>query len=58
MADSNTDQVQYLKWEDYQTYIKAIAEFRDHIVNDPNYLRIFHQQHLARKHPDTKKQAG
>jgi len=57
-VDSDVDQVQYLEWEDYQTYVKAITEFRDHIMNDPSYLRIFHQQHFVRRHSDTKNNQG
>ncbi|KAI0063355.1 ARM repeat-containing protein [Artomyces pyxidatus] len=43
----NSDQLQYLDWEDYQKYIGSLAELRDHCAYDPGYVRVFHQQSLS-----------
>ncbi|TBU55148.1 armadillo-type protein [Dichomitus squalens] len=38
--------LQYLDWTDFQRYMKAIADNRDNLVHDPEYLQAFHREHL------------
>lgn len=40
-------ELQYLEWSDFCRYVQALHASREHILNDPAYLRILHQQHLA-----------
>ncbi|KAI0270487.1 hypothetical protein BC834DRAFT_967272 [Gloeopeniophorella convolvens] len=51
----DTSQLTYLGWDDYQKYLEALAEYREHCVHDPNYIRAVHQQYLARDPSDKKK---
>ncbi len=39
--------LQYLEWSDFCRYVQALQASKEHILNDPDYLRVFHQQHLA-----------
>ncbi|TFY70773.1 hypothetical protein EVG20_g2223 [Dentipellis fragilis] len=50
-----SSQLQYLDWADYHKYAKAVTEFRDHIVNDPGYIRVFQLQYLAWPKSDSRK---
>ena len=50
--------LQYLDWADFQKYMKAIAENRDNLVHDPEYLQAFHHEHLGTSKADSKKTAG
>ncbi|KAH9920883.1 armadillo-type protein [Epithele typhae] len=51
-------QLQYLDWTDVQKYLVALAEIRDPIVHDAEYLQAFHHEHLAQRKGDPKKLAG
>ncbi|KAF8259327.1 armadillo-type protein [Lactarius quietus] len=51
----STSQLKYLNWDDFQKYTEAIAAYREHCIHDPNYIRVVHQQYLARDPSDKKK---
>ncbi|KAA1474189.1 hypothetical protein DENSPDRAFT_781033 [Dentipellis sp. KUC8613] len=42
-----SSQLQYLDWADYRKYTEAILVFRDHVINDPGYVRVFQLQYLT-----------
>jgi U3 small nucleolar RNA-associated protein 10 len=46
--------LQYLDVADMSNYIKFIIDSKDLIVQDGNYMQIFHQQHLSRTKSDSK----
>lgn len=50
--------LQYLDWADFQKYMRAVGESRDHLVHDPEYVRTFHREHLAPSKGESKKNAG
>lgn len=50
--------LQYLDWADLQKYMKAIAENRENLTHDPEYLHTFHREHLAVVKGGVKKTAG
>jgi U3 small nucleolar RNA-associated protein 10 len=41
-----TAQLQYVDTKDLSTYIKAMTENRDQLVQDPRYIQVFHQRHF------------
>jgi U3 small nucleolar RNA-associated protein 10 len=49
--------LQYLDRNDYRKYLRALTGHRDHLVADPSYIKVFHQQHLGRDKSDKKKEA-
>lgn len=50
--------LQYLDWADFQKYMKAIADNRDNLVHDPEYLQAFHRECLGLIKGESKKTAG
>ncbi|KAL4062956.1 hypothetical protein V8B97DRAFT_2026593 [Scleroderma yunnanense] len=42
-ASSN---LQYLDTKDLVTYVKAIVESRDHLIQDASYITVFHHRHF------------
>jgi hypothetical protein len=44
--------------KDYRSYLEAIAAKRDHLIRDPEYLRIFQQTELARRKPGQRNSKG
>ncbi|KAI0742763.1 hypothetical protein C8Q80DRAFT_1221194 [Daedaleopsis nitida] len=55
---ADTAKLRYLDWADFQKYMKAIGEGRDHLVHDPEYVQTFHREHLAPSKGESKKTAG
>ena len=49
--------LQYLDQEDLKRYLHALVQHRDHFLNDPSYLKVFHEQHLIRDKSDKKRDA-
>ena len=49
--------LQYLDQDDLKRYLNALVEHCDHFLNDPSYLKIFHEQHLIRAKSDKKRDA-
>ena len=49
--------LQYLDVADVLNYVKCILHSKDHIIQDGNYFKIFHQQHLTRDKSDSKADA-
>ncbi|KIJ18295.1 hypothetical protein PAXINDRAFT_97715, partial [Paxillus involutus ATCC 200175] len=41
-----SSQLQYVDTKDLSTYIKAMTENRDQLVQDPRYIQVFHQRHF------------
>jgi len=39
--------LQYLDAKDLEVYLKALLDSRSLLVQDSNYIKVFHQQHLA-----------
>ncbi|OJA15136.1 hypothetical protein AZE42_07566 [Rhizopogon vesiculosus] len=39
--------LQYLDGKDLEAYLKALRDSRSLLVQDSNYIKVFHQQHLA-----------
>ncbi|KAG2363636.1 hypothetical protein BDR07DRAFT_1471237 [Suillus spraguei] len=39
--------LQYLDAKDLEAYLKALLEYRTLLVQDGNYIKVFHQQHFA-----------
>ncbi|KAI0369251.1 hypothetical protein BV20DRAFT_968110 [Pilatotrama ljubarskyi] len=44
---SDSANLQYLDWADFQKYTKAIGETRDNLEHDPDYLQAFHREYLS-----------
>ncbi|EIW76657.1 hypothetical protein CONPUDRAFT_168479 [Coniophora puteana RWD-64-598 SS2] len=40
-------ELQYLEWKDLSVYLQALVASREQLVQDPNYIKTFHQQHLG-----------
>ena len=53
-----SSRLQYLDWADVQKYARALAEARDSLVHDPEYVQAFHREHLASIKGEPKKVAG
>ncbi|KDR78387.1 hypothetical protein GALMADRAFT_245550 [Galerina marginata CBS 339.88] len=53
----NNKIIQYLDQEDLKRYLNGLVEHRDHFLNDPSYLKVFHEQHLGRTKADKKHDA-
>ncbi|KAF9221723.1 hypothetical protein BS17DRAFT_710411 [Gyrodon lividus] len=41
-----SSQLQYVDTNDLSAYIKTMIENRDQLVQDPNYIQVFHQRHF------------
>ncbi|KAH7920221.1 hypothetical protein BV22DRAFT_1199044 [Leucogyrophana mollusca] len=39
--------LQYLDAKDLTVYLKSLGEQREQLVQDPDYIKVFHQQHFA-----------
>ena len=50
--------LQYLDLADFQKYAKALAEVRDSLTHDPEYVQAFHREHLAPTKGESKKISG
>lgn len=50
--------LQYLDWSDFCRYVQSLDRSREHLVNDPSYLRIFHQENLILRKGEGKKESG
>lgn len=55
---SFTADLQYLDWADFNRYIQALEDSREHLVNDASYLRVLHQQHLLPVKGESKKHSA
>ncbi|KAI5117129.1 hypothetical protein M0805_007713 [Coniferiporia weirii] len=47
--------LQYLDWSDERKYLSLLAEHRDHLVNDPEYLTLLHHEYLSPSKAEGKK---
>ncbi|KAK0200852.1 hypothetical protein DFS33DRAFT_1386800 [Desarmillaria ectypa] len=54
---ASTVNLQYLDQDDLKRYLVAIAEHEEHLLHDPAFLSIFHQEHLQRLKSDKRKHA-
>ncbi|KAG5718058.1 U3 small nucleolar RNA-associated protein 10, partial [Termitomyces sp. T112] len=52
---NSENQLQYLDRDDVKTYLDAIIQCKDHLAHDPEYIKVFHQEHLGRNKADKKK---
>ncbi|CCM00706.1 uncharacterized protein FIBRA_02746 [Fibroporia radiculosa] len=50
--------LQYADLTDLRRYFHSLGETHDHLVQDANYLKVFHQQNLTAIKSDNKKNAG
>ncbi|KAG5644278.1 hypothetical protein DXG03_008763 [Asterophora parasitica] len=50
-------QLQYLDRDDFKKYVDALAEHRDHLTHDVDYIKAFHQQHLGKNKADKRRES-
>ena len=50
--------LQYLDWADLHKYLQAIAENRDNLMHDPDFLQVFQHEHLTHHKGESKKSVG
>lgn len=41
-----TAQLQYVDTKDLATYVKALVRNREQLIQDADYIQVFHQNHL------------
>jgi len=49
--------LQYLDRDDYRKYVMTLAEHKEYLTSDSNYIIMFHKQHLGQSKSDKKKEA-
>jgi len=52
------EQLQFLDWDDFQSYILTLVDRGGYLANDVDYLSAFHQQYLTKHKSDSKKDSG
>ncbi|RPD60690.1 hypothetical protein L227DRAFT_501246 [Lentinus tigrinus ALCF2SS1-6] len=55
---SDSAKLQYLDWADLRKYMQAIAENRNNLLHDPDFLQVFHREHVMLHKGESKKTAG
>ena len=45
--ESVTAQLQYVDTKDLSTYVKALVDTREELIQDADYIQVFHQKHFA-----------
>ncbi|KII90106.1 hypothetical protein PLICRDRAFT_686024 [Plicaturopsis crispa FD-325 SS-3] len=53
-----SEKLQYLDWGDFVKYAGTLDGYSSHIVNDHNYTKVFHREHLQRTAGDSKKDSA
>ncbi|KAL5525140.1 UTP10 [Sanghuangporus sanghuang] len=54
---SASSHLQYIDWSDETKYLNLLVDYRDHLVNDPDCLVLFHHEHISRTKAENKKDA-
>ena len=48
---SASAQLQYVDTRDLSTYVKGLVGNREQVVQDANYIQVFHQKHFQGSNP-------